>query len=154
MSAAADLAPGKWVTVGTFAHQVRCSDAEWTEWVCDRPLSAQDVFRSPTGGHRTGWVRDRVAATAEDVQAGDVTPERCSRCAVLSNLGPLPPTITGEVRRSPDGLVAVAGSGTNSDRRWKLVHSDPDPFGYGWRGDWDVADWVTVGNVLTMAGQK
>lgn len=146
---AVTLTPGEWVRTGLYEHRVRCSDNKWTEWVCDRPLSVPDVFRSPTGGHRTVWVLDNVAEAA-GLDSAEM--RKCPRCLAVPDLGPLPGTVTGEVRRSPDGLVAVAGSGTSADRRWRLVHPDPEPFGYGWRRDWDVAGWETVGNVLDLAG--
>lgn len=51
----------------------------------------------------------------------------------------------GEIRRAPDGTVAV---NTEKHGLWKVIGHDPEPLHYGWRDDRDVIDWEITGNVL------
>lgn len=66
---------------------------------------------------------------------------------------PVPPAgtgLVGEVRRSPDGLTAVAVARWGSTHlRWHVVGEDPEyNHRHGWRCDRDVADWAVAGSVL------
>lgn len=100
---------------------------------------------------------DRCETARIDRDADET--ERCGRCEALPDLGPMRRAPLGEVRLDPaTGLVAVAVDDTDGMSRaaghgWRVVGLDPLlSVCFGWRGDWDVAGWDTVGNVLEMAG--
>lgn len=126
------FAPGEWTPTGWGAqHRVRRSDPVWTELVCGELVCGESA---------------RVETSRIDPGAGEV--DRCQRCAALPDLGPLRRGALGEVRRSPEGLVAVCHrTRIGNGWRWKVIGEDPEPGGYGWRDDWQVASWTPVGTV-------
>lgn len=143
LAAGGTLEPGQWTPTGWgVQHRVRCSDDNWTELVCHTRVRPEMVDKyTPGPNHRCPT--DRIDTRA-------VERERCARCAALPDLGPMQPAPEGEVRRSPDGrLVAVCvHHDHDAGRGWRVVgDSDPAPHMHFWRSDWEVVDWVPVGNV-------
>jgi len=125
------LTSGQWTPTGWGAqHRVRRSDEKWTELVCHRDGEGQ---RCET---------PRINQQADETR-------RCTRCEALPDLGPIQYGPVGEVRRSADGLTVVCVGG-HGDCRWKVIGEDPVPLAYGWRDDWAVACFASVGNVLDL----
>lgn len=143
---ALSLKPGDWTPTGWGAqHRVRRSDEQWTELVCHTTIQIPDP-RQPGPTQRCETARiDRDADERN----------RCYRCGSLPDLGPLRYGPLGEVRRSPEGLVAVCHRGRigDGDRRWKVIGDDPVPALHGWRDDWDVAQFPVIGNVFELSGE-
>lgn len=142
---AAPLKPGDWTPTGWGAqHRVRRSDERYTELVCHLAYLIDDPGIGRKAGDSARCETARIDRTASEDY-------RCIRCASLTNLGPMARGPLGEIRRGPDGQVAVCHDAGGFDRRWKLIGAETEPMAYGWRGDWHVATWVVVGNVLASA---
>ncbi|MGV9836687.1 hypothetical protein ACWDUL_21200 [Nocardia niigatensis] len=127
-----------------------------TEPATDTPRSWEQV--QPGNWIRTGWgaqhrVREVTAdhVVLVDHKAGDRAPKartdldadetlHCSSCARIPDLGPPRGSVVGEVRRTPEGWIAVRSAEYNY-LRWHFIGDRPDEqqlpgTGPGWSPDW------------------
>lgn len=113
------VAPGDWISTGWGAqHRVRETTSDHVIWAC----------QGSDPRHRTE--QGRV-----DLNAGDEHRcESCERAGGPDRLGPSMPGAVGEVRRTPEGWIAVCFA-EFGDRRWHFVGESPLG-SYGWAPDW------------------
>lgn len=122
-AAEVELTVGQWVSTGWGAqHRVRSFTD--THVVFASHGSAAD--------QRAERARVRVDAVGEP-QCG-----RCLRAGGSDGLGPAAPGVVGEVRRTPEGWIAVCIRAEGYER-WRFVGDFPHG-SHGWAADWFMGD--------------
>lgn len=68
--------------------------------------------------------------------------EACQRAGGPGDLGPARPGVVGEVRRTPEGWIAVCFADVG-DRRWRFV-GEPPLGSHGWAPNWFMGNAETI----------